>query len=169
MRAKWFGVKVLIRTELLGRPSRRGRFYDPDATLVEEQVFIVRATDTTSAAQRATRLARAELPRSFRNAHGQLVRRRILPTWSSYELFDPPREGREVFSDTRRFSKRVSDEDVAAELLSGSLTSRDQQRRRQFLDGAIARALDAHMTAPNKPLQRTGASVALRAPSRARR
>jgi len=41
MKTKWFGVKVLIRTELVGRPVRRGRSYDPDATLVEEQVLIV--------------------------------------------------------------------------------------------------------------------------------
>jgi hypothetical protein len=155
MKAKWFGVKVLIRTELVGRAVRRGRSYDPDATLVEEQVRIVRAANGAAAAQRAKRLARLGLPRSFRNAHRQLVRHRILPAWSAYELFDPPREGREVFSDTRRFSKRVSDEDVAAELLSSALSPRDQQRRRQFLDEAIARGLDAYMTAPNLPLQRT--------------
>jgi hypothetical protein len=154
MKAKWFGVKVLIRAELVGRPAKRGRSYDPDATLVEEQVLIVRAADGAAAAQRAKRLARLGLPRSYRNAHRQLVHRRILQACSAYELFDPPREGREVYSDTRRFSKRVSDEDVAAELFSSALTPRDHQRRRQFLDEAIARGLDAYMTAPNLPMQR---------------
>ena len=154
MKAKWFGVKVLIRTELLGRPSGRGRSYDSDATLVEQQVLIVRAPDGATAAKRAKRLARSELPRSYRNVHGQLVRKRILPAWSGYELFDPPREGREVFSETRRFSKSISDEHVAAELLPSSLTPRDHQRRRQFLDGDIARGLDAYMAAASVPSRR---------------
>lgn len=145
---------MLIRTELLGRPTARGRLYDPGATLVEEQIIIVRCADAATAARRAKRLARSKLPRSFRNAHGQLVRHRILPACGAYELFDAPGEGREVFSDTRRFSNRVSDQDVAAEFLSSSLTPRDQQRRRQFLDADIAHALDEQMTSANLPLQR---------------
>lgn len=154
MKLKWFGVKVLIRTDLVGRPRAPGRFFDPDATLVEEQVFIVRARDATEAARHARRLALSEKPRS-RNVHGQRIRCRVLPSWVAYELFDPPRDGREVFSDTWRFSKRVTDAKIAALFLSRSLTRGEQMRRLQFMDGGIAKALVEWMAAPNPPLQRT--------------
>jgi hypothetical protein len=110
-------------------------------------VLIVRAVDVETATQRAQRIARSNLPPIHRNEHDQTVRRRLPPAWSAYDLFHPPREGREVFSDTRRFSKRVSDGGVAAALLPSSLTPRERERRRQFWDGDLARAFDAYVTA----------------------
>jgi hypothetical protein len=46
---KWFGVQRFLRTKAVGPVRRRDADYDPDGTLVEERIIVVRARDVRAA------------------------------------------------------------------------------------------------------------------------
>jgi hypothetical protein len=140
MGQKWFGVKILVRTEAVGRPRVRDADYDPDGTLVEERVVVVRAGDAKEAFVRARRAA--EIGR-YRNAYGQKVRQRVLKGWDAYEMFDAPGHGREVFSDTRRVARSVSDATVVKQHIDKSISRSERARRRKFIAADLAQGLDS--------------------------
>ena len=143
MGQKWFGVKILLRTEAVDRPRARDADYDPDGTLVEERVIVVRARDAKEAFVLARRAAETETARGYPNAYGQKVRQRVLKRWDSYELFDAPGHGREVFSDTKRVSRSVSDATVVKQRIEKSVGRPELARRRKFIAADIAQGLDA--------------------------
>jgi len=143
MRQKWFGVKILLRTEAVGRPRARDADYDPDGTLVEERVIVVRAGDAKEAFARARRAAEVGTAGRYPNAYGQKVRQRVLKGWDAYELFDAPGHGREVFSDTKRVSRSVSDAMVVKQHIRKSISRPERARRRKFIAANLAQGLDA--------------------------
>src|SRR5580765_425332 len=126
---KWFGVKMVLRTAITGRVRGRDADYDPDGTLVEERVVIVRATDGKDAFTRARQKAAKGLS-SYRNVYGETVRERILSGHEVYELYDPPSDGAEVFSTTTRVPKTITDGDIVRRLDDGPLSEADQKKRR---------------------------------------
>lgn len=139
---KWFGVKRFLRTEAVGPVRHRDASYDPDGTLVEERIVVVRARDSKDAADRVRRLMLKERI-EYRNAYGQTVRSRVLKDWDSFELYDPPSSGVEVFSRTRRFATAVTDAQVARKLNLTRLSEAGQKRRRRFIAADIVQGLDA--------------------------
>jgi len=56
---RWFAVKTLYRTRVVGRPARRDAAYDGDANVVEERVVLFRARSFDDAIRKAEREARA--------------------------------------------------------------------------------------------------------------
>lgn len=68
---KWFGVKTLYRACARGRPTKRDRHYQPDATLIEERVVLVRAADFDHALKGANREALAYARDGYENQYGQ--------------------------------------------------------------------------------------------------
>ena len=134
-------MKRFLRREAVGPVRRRDANYDPDGTLVEERTVIVRARDSKDAAERVRRLMLKE-EIEYRNAYGQTVRSRVLEAWDAYELFEPPSDGAEVFSDTRRFAAATPDAQVARKLTLRPLGKAGQKRRRRFIAADIVQGLD---------------------------
>jgi hypothetical protein len=137
---KWFGVKGLIRIEAFGPVHGRDASYDPDGTLVEERIMVVRARDPKDAASRTrNRLAKEKV--RYSNSYGQEVRSRLLEGMIVYELFDPPADNMEVFSDTHRVPTSLRDAEVAKRFSSAELSDRAQRKR--FIAAEVADLMDS--------------------------
>jgi uncharacterized protein DUF4288 len=133
--SKWYAVKSILRLAPMGKPSGRDGAYDPQASLIEERVVLFRARSHEEALARAEQEARrySRQP-SHRNPYGQRVRYRLLPGADSYELFDPPTSGREIYSRTEMVSQSVSDESVLRSLIGAIETPEVHESRRNILD-----------------------------------
>jgi hypothetical protein len=151
MPLKWFGVKVLVRTDAVGKPRARDTHLDVEGALVEERIVIVRAATGKRAAERAKRVAAKEARLRYTSVYGQDIRLRVLKSWQSYELFDPPSDGAEVFSETHRVTKTMSEREIAARFFPAKLDPAAQRRRATF----IAAELTEAFRSPANPLQRT--------------
>jgi hypothetical protein len=125
----WFAVKSLYRSEIVGDPRVVDEDYDPDGTLVEERVILVRADSHKKALQKAE--AEAErYPSQHINPYGQLVVWRRSELLDSFQLFDKPGDGREVWSTMTVVPSAVTDEDLAIQRF-GPIESKDSLRRRK--------------------------------------
>jgi hypothetical protein len=111
---KWFGVKTLYRTRAVGRPKDVDENFDPDATLLEERVVLIRARNFDEAIEKAEEEARiyVNTPHGG-NAYAQRVVQRYLRVSDAYEMFEPPGSRREVYSRTWVVPKSVGDSELA--------------------------------------------------------
>jgi hypothetical protein len=109
MKLKWFAVKTLYRSAPRGRPTSPDADYDRGGSLVEERVVVFRAESHAKAIQQAERDAKRYARGALRNAYRQKVVMRYLGQCDSFEMFDSPGRGAEVFSETYRVPLRVSD------------------------------------------------------------
>jgi hypothetical protein len=132
----WFGVETLYRIVARGGPERVDAAYDADATLVEERVVLLRARSHASALASGEREARRYAATSHRNVYGQRVLTRYLGCAESFELFDPPAAGVEVFSTTEIVTRRVRTAAIAAARLGAERGV--SRARRKFLDAETA-------------------------------
>jgi hypothetical protein len=139
---KWFGIRIGLRTVAGGRAVKRDVDYDAAGTLFEERIVVVRARNARDAFARVRRRVQREAI-TFKNAYGQVVRQELLPEWESYELFDPPSDGAEVFSRTTRVPATVRDRDLTARFVDSSLSGAEQRKRRRFIAADVAEGLDA--------------------------
>ena len=133
---------MLLRKEAAGPVQGRDRDYDADGVLVEERIVVVRAQNSKAAANRVRKIIAKEQIR-FRNTYGQTVRSRLLKGWRSYELYDPPTDGAEVFSDTHRFGKATSDAEITRMLIVAELSEAAQRKRKRFIAADLAKGLEA--------------------------
>ncbi len=159
MPLKWFGVKVLVRTDAVGKARSRDAHLDVDGALVEERIVVIRSATAERAGEKAKRIVAKETRLRYTNVYGQKIQLRVLKAWQSYELFDPPSEGAEVFSDTHRVPKTMSESTIAARFLSANITPAVRRRRATFI---AAKLTEAFRPPANKPLQRTGRRPARR-------
>ena len=141
----WYAVKSLYRSCAVGRPVAVDRYYDPDATLVEERVVLFRARSFDEAIRKAEAEGRAYAASyDHANRYGQQVRQEYLDTCTAFELSDPPGPGREIFSSTEVVSRTTT---PAAICRAKMRIQRKNQawRRTKFVDrrfaGAIGRRL----------------------------
>ena len=131
----WFGVKTLHRVEAVGRPVARDIHFDPSLTLVEERVVLVRARNHADAIRKAEREARRYAAfLTWRNPYGQRLKQRYLGACNSFELFDPPRGGTEVYSDTFLAEKSVPDRKLIANRVVLAESKTIKAKRRNFLN-----------------------------------
>jgi hypothetical protein len=138
---KWFGVKTLYRTRTIGRPNKRDRHYDPEATLVEERIILVRANGFDRALKAARRDALTYTRNGYRNLYGQKVETTFLDAWDAFELFDPPGTDREVYSRTEIVSRGISNSTVVKQLMGPSSVRGEQYIRRKFLNRMVSSKL----------------------------
>ncbi len=106
---KWFGVKTLTRWEAIGKPKSIDENFDEDATLVEENFFLIKARSFDEATKKGEKEAKNNLS-EYKNFYGQKVKQRYLEVCDAFELFDEPNEnGVEVFSSTEIISDKIKD------------------------------------------------------------
>jgi len=140
MKMKWFAVKTLYRTAPEGRPKAPDLDYDRGGSLVEERVVVFRAQDHVHAIAQAERDAKQYARGAYRNAYGQKVVTRYLGLCDSFEMFDSPGRGAEVFSETYRIPLRVRDAAIGNRFL-GEVDGDDLRLRKQYFNaGLIAEA-----------------------------
>lgn len=131
----WFAVKSLFRTEISDPPRAMDGDYDPDGALVEERVVLVRARSHAKALRRAEREAdKYSRPMQHVNAYGQRVVWRRVKVLSSYELFEKPRDGREVWSLTSVVPSATTDQELEIQRFGPDDTKESLRRRKKFLD-----------------------------------
>jgi hypothetical protein len=129
----WFAVKSLYRSEIVGDPRVVDEDYDPDGTLVEERVILVRAGSHEKALQKAE--AEAERYRTEHvNPYGQLVTWRRSEFLDSFQLFDKPADGREVWSMMTVVPSATTDEDLASQRFGPVESKKSLRRRKKFLN-----------------------------------
>lgn len=148
---KWFGVKTLYRACARGRPTKRDRHYQPDATLIEERVVLVRAADFDHALKGANREALAYARDGYENLYGQKIETTFLGACDAFELFDPPGPAREVYSRTEIASRRLSNAAVVKQLMGPNSTKSERYARRQFVSRTLAGQLWPDVWSP-RPL-----------------
>jgi hypothetical protein len=95
----WFAVKTFLRTRPTGAPKRRDHTYRAGLAAVEERVVLFRAKDAGAAIKkgRAEAAKYAKASRT-RNVYGQSVTTEMLGYTETFELFEDPAEGAELFS-----------------------------------------------------------------------
>lgn len=109
MASKWFSVKTLYRWDTVDKPQGPDRFYDPDATLLEERVVLIKANSFSEATQKAKQEAQdyVRSPGGFINPYGQNMKISFLNCYDCFELFDNPADKVEVFSTIRILSRKI--------------------------------------------------------------
>lgn len=142
---KWYGVKTLYRTTVVGEPENVDRYYDPEATLVEERVVLFRARSFDEALSKAAKEARRYASSDRTNRYGQRIRQRFLGGADAFELFEPPGPGVEAFSSTEVVPREVSDHEIRLNR-TGRERASDKWRRtkilqREFVAASGRRAL----------------------------
>ena len=137
----WFGVKTVFRVAATGRPVATDSAFDPQMTLVEERVVLYRATSGANAIRAAERDARAYSRDTHRNPYGQRVVWRYLGACEAYEMFEPPGDGREVFSTTEVVPKTRTDRSVISQRVKPVESRREYRSRRNILDQEFAGAV----------------------------
>ena len=114
MAVKWFSVKTLYRTTAKGLPEKPDLSFDPDATLIEERVLLIKAHHAREALSKAERDAKDYArKRECRNPYNQKLCTSYLGFYDIMELPDNPQDKTEVFSVTRLVSRKVTDQKVA--------------------------------------------------------
>src|ERR1035437_29821 len=129
----WFAVKSLYRSEIVGEPRVVDEDYDPDGTLVEERVILVRAASHQKALQKAE-IEAERYPGQHVNPYGQLVVWRRAEFLDSFQLFDKPADGREVWSMMTVVSSVTKDEDLAVQRFGPLESKKSLRRRKKFLN-----------------------------------
>ena len=116
----WYGVRTLIRLIATGKPKRRDQHFDPDSTLVEDRVVLLRASSFKDAIQQAEKEARQYCRRThFSNIYGQRVRLKYLGAVDAFSLSDhEPSPGCEVYSSMAIVPRSISDSKVIEERFS---------------------------------------------------
>src|SRR4029450_14001653 len=130
----WYGVKTVYRVSAKGPPRRPDAHYDATATLIEERVILVRARSHDEAQGKAEAEAKLYTARFHVNPYGQTVTMKRLGTIESFELFDPPRNGGEVWSTTYMLSRTVRGKDVVDRTFGPEESLAQKERRRKFLN-----------------------------------
>jgi hypothetical protein len=146
---EWYAVKTLHRWEAFGEPQNPDKNYDPNATLLEERVVLIKARTFDEAIRKAEKGA-AEYPGHVMiNPYSQEIRFRYMETCDAYLLSDPPGEGTpsglEVYSATEREDASIPDEELIARRF-GKEPEGLGLRRTKFLDRDIHAGLEHELT-----------------------
>jgi len=140
MPLQWFAVKTVYRSSVRGKPAGTDQDYDGEATLVEERVVVLRATDHNDAIRRGEREASQYVSPRYVNPYGQSVVTRYLKAIESFELFDDPDDLREVWSSTRIIPKTIGDRDVV-NIFFGPTIKAERRRRKKYMNREFSRTV----------------------------
>jgi hypothetical protein len=136
----WFAVKTFLRTRPTGSPKRRDKTYRGGLAAVEERIVLFRSKNADAAIKKG-RAEAAKYAKAARtkNVYGQNVITEMLGYTETFELFEDPADGAELFS---------SIEIVAAEESPSALVRRkvgdpaSRSTARLFVAGRISKKLD---------------------------
>src|SRR5689334_915831 len=109
----WYCVKTLYRWRATGEPDNPDQDFDPDASLIEERIVLIKARSFDEAIEKAEKEAHkyAKQP-IYENLYGQTVRTKYLECCEAFELYDPPAANIEIYSATEIVSTKVKDAEI---------------------------------------------------------
>ena len=136
MAVKWFSVKTLYRTMAKGLPQKPDLSFDPDATLVEERVLLIKAHNEREALSKAEREARDYARRrECTNPYNQKLCTSYIGFYDIMELPENPQDKSEIFSVTRLVSRKITDQ-KAARIYIGKRPGARHVIPRKFINNA---------------------------------
>ena len=137
----WFAVRTFIRSKPTGRAKERDDAFRPGIASIEERIVLFQARTGKSALTKGRAEAERYAREQTTNTYGQRVIKTVLPFAETYELFDDPANGTEVFSSieiidssetTSRILRRkvgdASDIKTAKMFISGRITKELEER-----------------------------------------
>ena len=134
----WYGVKSLYRMEAVGEPRAADAYYDPEGTLIEERVVLVRASSDKEAvkkgAREADRYARDPFNRRHLNPYGQEVEMRRIRALQISPVMWPLNDGCEIWSDTEVFAATVTDAEIEDRRFGRDEPKALRRLRKKFLN-----------------------------------
>jgi len=134
MANKWYSVRTVCRSRTDDRPAKPDLSYDPDATLVEERIVLIRAKSRQEAQAKAMRDAKDYAKTgSFANPYEQTVRTDLLRTCDVYELNENPADKIEVYVANHLMSRRIQDAKVEKIFTPRRVLDHKKGRYRKFI------------------------------------
>lgn len=134
MAAQFYAVKTLFRSYATGRPHQPDKYFDPDATLVEERIQLIKAKSIPEARKKAekdaTEYARRIL---YKNPYNQEVTLEYMGLCEIYEVQGALTDKTEIYASSRIVSKNMSKVKIGHAHLSPK-QSLDRSKRRKFLN-----------------------------------
>ena len=131
---KWYSVRTLYRSRTEDRPVKPDLSYDPDATLLEERVVLIRAKSRQEAQAKALREAKDYAGTgTFVNPYEQTVRTDLLRTCDVYELHENPADKTEVYVASHLMSRRIPDAKVEKIFTPRRVLDHKRGRYRKFI------------------------------------
>ncbi len=135
MASKWFCVKTLYRSYTEGLPVKPDRLYDPDATLIEERIVLLKARDKREALIKAEREARDYARKTtYTNPYEQKVLTRYTGDYDLWEVRGALEDRQELYSMGRVISRRVSDAKAAFLYIGKRTAPAARSKRRKFMN-----------------------------------
>lgn len=114
MAIKWFAVKTLYRSQTNDRPEKPDLFYDPDATLLEERILLIKAKSRAEAVHKAEREARDYARKGeCENPYRQRISTDYIGYCDVFEIGGALADKTEIFLNTRLVSRRITDRKLA--------------------------------------------------------
>ncbi|MDX9971954.1 MAG: DUF4288 domain-containing protein [FCB group bacterium] len=129
---KWFSAKTIYRLDVEGEPLATDRNYEPNATLIEERVVLIRARNHDEAIRIAEKEADDYPGEPYLNPYGQKVSYRPFGRTETYELFDPPANRAEVWSSTSLLPGSISDDEIIEDRFGP--IEKSIKKRKKFMD-----------------------------------
>ena len=132
---KWFAIKSLYRTEITDPPRVTDADYDPEGTLIEERVVLVRARSH----EKALLIAEAEADDYCRlnehiNPYGQRVVWGRLGSLESFKLFEAPGNLREAWSSMSVVPASLKDEELENQRFGPDEPAEALRLRKKYLN-----------------------------------
>lgn len=135
MASKWFAVKTFYRSDTRDRPVRPDKYYDPDVTVLEERVILIKAKSRQEAAIKAEKEAMDYARFAVcRNPYEQKIETRYLGYYDIFELEKSPDDKTEIFVTTRLISRKVNNGKIAHVYGAPKEGRFDKSRRKKFLN-----------------------------------
>lgn len=134
MAAQYYAVKTFFRSICQGRPERPDKYFDPDATLVEERIQLIKAKGVAEARKKAEKDA-VEYARRilYKNPYNQQVTLEYMGLCEIYEIQQPLADKIEIYAASRIVSRKVSTAKIGRTYLN-ERQPLDRSRRRKFLN-----------------------------------
>lgn len=134
MASQYYAVKTLFRSICEGRPEKPDRFFDPDATLLEERIQLIKAKNRAEAKKKAEKDALEYSRRIlYKNPYNQEVTLEYMGLCEIYEIEQGLADKAEIYASSRIISKKVPAAKVASIYLNPR-QSPDRGKRRKFLN-----------------------------------
>lgn len=134
MATNFYSVKTIYRSTASGRPEKPDQLFDPDATLIEERIQLVKAKSREEAFKKAEKGAQDYAKRiKFMNPYFQEVIMEYTGLCEVYEIEYPLADMTEIYSNSKIMSKKISISKIAHVYLNKQQPY-DKSKRKKFIN-----------------------------------
>ena len=130
---EWFAFRGLYLKTTLGKAKNKDDAYVKSTVMLEERVVLFKSKDINSAIKAGLKDAKNYSKYKFKNMYGEVLTIEFLDMWDTFELFENPDNGIEVFSVNDVYANRGS-EVKAAKIKLGPkyIMSKENKLRKKF-------------------------------------